>query len=172
MKIHIKQATIGDAETVAAISGKTFYDTFHEANTAENMQLYLAQHFNLEAITAALSKTTYTYLLAYTDDVLVGYAKLCESPVPAKLQLTQVIEIANLYATKESIGKGVGKALMQHCITIAVEQKKQAIWLGVWEHNPRAIAFYQQWGFEKFDEHKFILGYDIQNDWLMRKLLF
>jgi ribosomal protein S18 acetylase RimI-like enzyme len=54
---------------------------------------------------------------------------------------------------------------------MAREKNKQLIWLGVWEHNERALAFYLKWGFERFGEHIFMLGDDTQTDWLMKKEL-
>jgi ribosomal protein S18 acetylase RimI-like enzyme len=61
---------------------------------------------------------------------------------------------------------------MQNCIDKAIELKKEIIWLGVWEKNTKAISFYSKWGFIKFAEHPFVLGDDIQNDWLMKKEIF
>ena len=81
------------------------------------------------------------------------------------------IEIARIYAATNAIGKGVGKTLMQKCIEIAQEKKKDVLWLGVWEKNNRAIDFYIKWGFEKFSTHIFMLGDDPQTDWLMKKEL-
>ena len=60
---------------------------------------------------------------------------------------------------------------MQRSIDICREKNKEVLWLGVWEKNQRAIDFYTRWGFEKFDETTFLLGDDLQNDWLMRKTI-
>ncbi len=81
------------------------------------------------------------------------------------------MEIARLYVSKDAIGNGVGKLLMQESISIAKQRGKSLIWLGVWEHNKRAIDFYTKWGFEKFATHFFKLGDDNQTDWLMKKSL-
>ena len=81
------------------------------------------------------------------------------------------LEIARIYAVQKSIGKGVGRALMQHCIEIARQRNFRIIWLGVWEKNQKAITFYSKWGFEKFGDHMFMLGNDPQTDWLMKKVL-
>ena len=43
------------------------------------------------------------------------------------------------------------------------------MWLGVWEKNLKGIRFYERFGFKKFSEHLFVLGNDIQTDWLMMK---
>ena len=67
------------------------------------------------------------------------------------------------------IGKGVGKKLMQTCHDIARQKGKKILWLGVWKENHRAIDFYKSWGFEIFGDQEFILGDDVQTDWLMKK---
>ena len=82
-----------------------------------------------------------------------------------------MLEIARLYVLKDFIGQKVGAALMKECISIAKGKGKQSIWLGVWEKNQRAIDFYSRWGFEKFSECDFLLGDDMQKDWLMKKEL-
>jgi ribosomal protein S18 acetylase RimI-like enzyme len=91
--------------------------------------------------------------------------------IPAGLNSTKTIEIERIYSTQEYIGKKAGKSLMEACLDVAREQDCETIWLGVWEHNPRAIAFYEKWGFEKFGSHPFLLGTDLQTDLLMKKNL-
>ena len=83
----------------------------------------------------------------------------------------KALEIERIYAVREYIGKNVGKVLLDDCLQWAKQQGSTVVWLGVWEHNPRAIAFYKKWGFEKFGEHKFVLGTDSQIDWLMKREL-
>ena len=117
------------------------------------------------------SKTN-IFLLAFAEDRPAGYVRMRKFNNPPSLGNDPAMEIARLYAIKEFIGKGVGAALMQQRIDISVNLKMKFIWLGVWEKNHRAISFYEKWGFEKFGETEFILGSDIQTDWLMRKKLF
>jgi ribosomal protein S18 acetylase RimI-like enzyme len=81
------------------------------------------------------------------------------------------MELARLYAETKWIGKGAGKALMEASIKIAKQKGMSVLWLGVWEKNPKAINFYQRFGFEKFSDADFRLGNDIQKDWLMKKVL-
>jgi ribosomal protein S18 acetylase RimI-like enzyme len=42
-----------------------------------------------------------------------------------------------------------------------------AVWLGVWEHNPRAISFYRKFGFVEAGEQTFHPGRDPQRDIVM-----
>ncbi len=171
-EIKIRKATIDDASNLAALCCKTFYDTYHVFNTKENMEMFLEQHFTINKIINELNDVANTFVLLFERDELCGYAKITESKAPVRLVSLAVIEIARIYSIKEKIGKGIGKLLMDECVAIAKQKKKQFIWLGVWKENKRAISFYQKNGFEIFDEQNFILGKDVQNDWLMKKEIF
>lgn len=170
-EVFIRYASAEDAQVIAALSRETFYNTFSSQNTAEDMEKFMSEQFSTERLVAQVGAPGNIFLLAYVDDQLAGYVRMLEGFPPADLQDLPTIEIARIYAVQDAIGKGVGKALMQRCIDIAIERKKRSIWLGVWEKNERAIAFYAKWGFEKFGEHDFVLGNDVQRDWMMRKMI-
>ena len=169
--VFIRYATEKDAELIADISRQTFYDTFSAVNTKENMDKFMIEKFTKENLMAEVGAPGNIFLLAYNNDEIVGYARLRENNNPKKLNGLSTLEIARIYATKNAIGKGVGKALMEKSISIAKEKGKQLIWLGVWKENQSAINFYTKWGFKIFDEHDFILGNDVQKDWLMKKTI-
>jgi ribosomal protein S18 acetylase RimI-like enzyme len=135
------------------------------------MDKFMAEQFTYPRLMEEVGKPESIFLLAYYNNEAVGYARLRKSANPDRLGDMPAIEIARIYAVQEAIGKGVGKALMQECMAIAGKEGKQLIWLGVWEKNLKAIDFYSRWGFEKFGEHEFVLGDDVQIDWLMKKRL-
>lgn len=168
MPITIREATATDAEAIADLSRQTFYETFAPHNTEADMEKFMTEQFTREALIAEVGAPGNMFLLALDNDEPAGYARLRESE---KDKTLHQIEIARLYAATKRIGKGVGKALMQACIDVARAQQKKTIWLGVWEKNHRAIQFYTAWGFEKVGEHDFVLGNDVQHDWLMEKVL-
>jgi len=167
--IRIKYAEIPDAELIADMSRQTFYDTFAAVNTKEDMDKFMNEQFNRETLIKEVGAPGNLFLLAYDGEEPLGYVRIREGERHSEFENQTSIEIARIYATKSSIGKGVGKALMQECIRIAKEMKRDIIWLGVWEKNDRAIEFYRKWGFEKFAEHDFVLGDDVQTDWLMSR---
>ncbi len=171
MPIEIRLAVLADAELIAVISRQTFYEAFAGQNTKENMDKFMNETFTKEALMKEVGESGNIFLLAYDGEEPVGYARMREHNNPPGLATVKTVEIARIYATTNSIGKGVGKALMQKCIDIAEEKKIDTIWLGVWQHNKRAIDFYTRWGFEKFSTHVFMLGDDPQKDWLMKKTL-
>ncbi len=167
--ITIRYATTADAHLVAEMSRETFYETFAAQNTKEDMDQFMNEVFTYDRLVEEVGTPNNIFLLAYDGTEAVGYARIREHNNPPELNSQNALEIARIYAATNAIGKGVGRALMQRCIDIAVEKKVDWIWLGVWEHNQRAIGFYSKWGFEKFSDHIFMLGNDPQTDWLMKK---
>jgi ribosomal protein S18 acetylase RimI-like enzyme len=167
--IIIRPATETDAELIADISRQTFYDSFVEYNTKENMDKFMNEQFTREKLIEEITQPWHAFFLAFLNDEPVGYVKLRDSSVPLKLHGQSCLEIARIYSVQKTIGRGVGKKLMQTCHDIAKQKGKKILWLGVWEANQRAIDFYTKWGFEKFGDQKFVLGDDIQTDWLMKK---
>ena len=170
-EISIREATTEDAALIADLSRQTFYDTFAAENTVENMDRFMNEAFTREKLMAEVGLPGNIFLLAYEASEPAGYARLRVTGTPLLMENGLSLEIVRIYAVQKSIGKGVGRALMQHCIEVARQKSARVIWLGVWEKNNKAIAFYTKWGFEKFGEHVFMLGDDPQTDWLMKKVL-
>lgn len=169
--ITIRFATHEDAGLIADLSRLTFSETFGYLNTKANMDKFMNEQFTRENLMAEVDEPGNMFLLAYDDEKAVGYVRMREGEKYEAFSGKDSIEIARIYVINSCIGTGVGKELMRKCIFLAKEMKKDIVWLGVWEKNPRAIAFYEKWGFEKFDEHDFVLGDDVQRDWLLMKNL-
>jgi diamine N-acetyltransferase len=169
--LRIRIAGAGDAEMIADLARRTFYESFAAVNTEENMRIYLEEQYTREKAMAEVIAPGRIYLLAYLDDEVAGYASLREAEPPRGLEGEKTIEIGQLYAEQKLIGKGVGAFLMQACLDLAKERGRDWVWLGVWTQNHRAKAFYSKWGFEPFGEHIFFVGLDAQTDWWMRKRL-
>jgi diamine N-acetyltransferase len=166
--ITIRYAGAGDAELIADMSRTTFYEAFAKDNTPEDMDIFMREQFTKKGLMKEVETGEGIFILAYVDEEPVGYARL---RIKNNLAHEQAIEVARIYALNKAIGKGVGKALMQECINKAVELQMKWIWLGVWDKNERALAFYERWGFQRFGEHQFLLGTDLQTDLLMKRAL-
>jgi len=170
-ELFIRFATAEDAELIADLSRRTFYETFGYVNTKENMDKFMNEQFTREKLIKEVAEPGNTFLLAFDGEVPVGYVRMREGKKFPEFEDKDSIEIARIYAVNTYIGTGVGQQMMRQCIFIAKELKKEILWLGVWEKNSRAIAFYTKWGFEKFAEHDFLLCDDLQKDWLVMKKL-
>jgi ribosomal protein S18 acetylase RimI-like enzyme len=81
------------------------------------------------------------------------------------------MEIERIYVKKEWQSRKIGQLLMDKAIELARAHRAPYIWLGVFEANTKAIAFYQRNGFVAFSQHVFMLGTDEQRDIMMKREL-
>lgn len=168
--IRIRKATLQDATVLCELGARTFSDTFAAANTEENMKMHLAKYFNIQRTTEELQDVRNIFLLACEGSQPAGYAKIrATNDQPEGVNANAPLEIERIYVDRKYQGRGVGKILMEACLAHAQDNAHDVVWLGVWEHNPRAINFYHQWGFERFGQHTFMLGTDAQTDLLYKR---
>ena len=99
---------------------------------------------------------------------IIGYIKLNLTPFQSDINDPKSLELERAYVDLNYHGLGYGKMLFDFIIEQAKSHQIEYIWLGVWERNAKAIAFYKQLGFYKFSEHPFKLGTAQQKDHLMR----
>ena len=166
-EIIIQRATETDAALIADLSRETFCESFSQFNTVSDLDKFLTIQFNKEKLMAQVSEKGNLFLLAYVGETPAGYVFLKEGS-HSDLSTSNAIEISRFYARTSFIGKGVGKAMMKASIQLSREINKQILWLGTWKYNQRAVRFYASFGFEKFGEQDFLLGDDVQRDWVMK----
>lgn len=169
--LTIRRATPADANLLAEFGARTFSDTFAADNTPEDMAAYLAAAFSPSMQAAELADPRATLLVAEAEGEVAGYAHLRAGEAPGCVSGDKPVEIVRLYAGRAYHGRGVGAALMRACLEAAQEAGGATLWLGVWERNARARAFYGRWGFREVGAHEFRLGTDMQTDILMEKAL-
>ena len=158
-----------DAALLAQLGATTFAETFESANTPEDFAAYMAAAFGEEIQRAELEDPDTTVFFAERGGEAVGYVMLREGRAPSSVAADDTLQIARLYARRLTLGSGVGAALMQCALAEAAGRGKDAVWLGVWERNARAIAFYQRWHFKTVGNHQFQLGSDNQTDLIMAR---
>jgi len=138
--------------------------------SGEDMQAYLDLTYTPEAIALEIGDTRNTFLVACQPEV-IGFVQLKKGTTEACLPLdTPVTELHRIYMHHESNGRGVGRLLMEAAHTIAKNEHYSGIWLGVWEENVKAQKFYEKLGYERIGHHDFVIGNEIQRDWVLLKI--
>ena len=168
---HILKSELSDLPELLDTAQKAFVQAFTANNKPENVKAYLNEAFTLDQFRKEYQTQGSTFFKLVSGTQLIGYTKVNLTPAQTDVHDPESLEIARLYLLDEYIGLGLGKMLLKQAIDFAKQNQKKYIWLGVWEHNPRAISFYERNGFEKFSSHPFPFGDEIQTDWLMRKML-
>lgn len=166
-KLLLRKAAVSDTALLAELGARTFSAAFAKDNTPEDMADYLASNFNHVRMAEELADADSTFFIAEAEQVAAGYAKIKNGKAPSCVTNNQTIELVRLYILPEYFGKGVGEALLRACFAEAKQLGYQTIWLGVWENNRRAQAFYRKFGFKDVGEHIFQLGSDAQTDKIM-----
>lgn len=163
----VRQANPTDASGLCQLAERTFRDTFGAVNTAEDMALHCGACYTVEVQASEISNPNMLTLLSEDRDALAGFAQLRWEGAPDCVSARAPAEIKRLYVLARWHGKGVARELMQACLEAAEARGSDVVWLGVWEHNPRAIAFYRKFGFSEVGEQIFLLGSDRQRDIVM-----
>jgi ribosomal protein S18 acetylase RimI-like enzyme len=167
--LHLREADFADLASLLDVAQTSFEQAFTEGNKPENVQAYLSQAFTLVQLEKEWRNPASTFLLASLEGKLVGYTKVNLAAAQTDVQDPDSLEVARLYTLEEVWGRGVGQFLLDAALAFAKEKGKTFVWLGVWEHNARAIRFYEKNGFKTFGSHPFPFGDEVQNDWLMRR---
>ncbi|GAB3691770.1 GNAT family N-acetyltransferase [Spirosoma flavus] len=169
----ISPATLADLSALTDLSATTMREAFGPPhNPIELVEEYIAKSLTEPALAQELADPRSAFFLArLPDGSPVGYAKLRRHAPPRRMPVRNAIEIQRIYLLQSQIGQGQGRQLMEHCLSWARNQKAAAVWLGVWERNKRALAFYEKMGFERFSYHYFQFGSERQRDfWLQKQL--
>lgn len=167
-KIEVYRIGLNEISQLQEIGRQTFYETFAESNSEENMQNYLSEGFTIEKLTDEINNPNSKFYFATIENQIIGYLKVNFGAAQTELQDDKTLEIERIYVVKEFHGKSVGQILYDKAIEIAKQKKVSYVWLGVWEENPRAISFYTKNGFIAFDKHIFKLGDEEQTDIMMK----
>jgi diamine N-acetyltransferase len=160
----IRPATTADAAAWSVFAQRTFVETFAKDNTPEDMDAYVRAAFSVELQTREIAEPGALVLLALNSSEVAAYAHLARTSVPASVGDAEAIELMRFYVGREWQGSGLATTLIRETMQQSMMRGARTLWLGVWEHNARAIAFYRKHGFRVVGSHPFLLGSDRQTD--------
>lgn len=169
--MEIKQCNLDDLQTLQEISIETFSDTFKDQNSPETMKAYLERAFTLEQLERELTNLNSQFYFVYLNNEVAGYLKVNTADAQSEKMGIESMEVERVYIRTSFQKHGLGKLLLNKAIDLAFEQNKKKIWLGVWEKNENAIAFYEKMGFIQTGTHSFYMGDEEQIDLIMTKTL-
>ena len=165
--IRTRRATPDDASALAQLGERTFRATFAQFNAPRDMDAYVSAAYGVEQQRREIADPERAYLLAEVDGALAGFALLHAGARPACDVGSMPVELARFYVDEHWQGRGVAHVLMRAIGDEARARGGKTLWLGVWEHNGRAIRFYEKVGFVDIGSQPFLLGTDRQTDRVM-----
>ncbi len=172
MQLNFRACDVTDVDQLVHLSKSTFIEAFEQYNNPEDFLAYLETAFSKEKIEEELLEKDAVFYFVENGVNTVGYFKLNENEAQNEFHEAGGMELERIYVVANAQGKGIGAQILKFIIALAEEREKEYLWLGVWEHNPNALRFYQRYGFEKFGTHPYYIGNDKQTDWLLKKQLY
>ncbi|MEJ3721341.1 GNAT family N-acetyltransferase [Paenibacillus polymyxa] len=169
MNAKIIKCSREDLHLLQEISIETFNDTFKEQNSPENMQAYLERAFNSKQLEKELSNVSSEFFFVYFNEELAGFLKVNINDAQSEKMGDESLEVERIYIKNKFQKHGLGKYLLNKAMEIALRHNKKKVWLGVWEKNKNAIAFYKKMGFVQTGAHSFYMGDEEQIDFIMTK---
>lgn len=168
MSLSFQQCTTAHLDVLLELSKVTFTETYASQNDPEDFKSYMDKAFTRKQTEKELQSGLSFFYLAYDNGEPAGYFKLNLAGAQTDINDPGSMELERIYLLRSSQGKKLGNDLIRKAIEVSREQNVSHMWLGVWDKNTRAIAFYERNGFVKFGEHPFVIGKDKQTDWLMK----
>ena len=167
----LRTAGVEDAATITDLGRRTFAATFSGENDPGQIKAYMEEAFSSEQILSELNEPDSSYLLVMDGERIAGYGKIKPGKRPQCVNGVDAAELERIYVDGPWLGKGAGEYLLKALLAKAKDSGYRSVWLGVWEHNPRAIRFYEKYGFAVVGDKSFLLGGDKQVDLVMFKRL-
>lgn len=171
MAENIRRCDLNDLGELQKISIETFRDTFATKNDPTDLETYLREAYALDKLESELTNSDSRFFFIYQGYQLAGYLKLNTNKAQTEISGKNGVEIERIYIRKVFKRRGLGRQLLDFAFNLAVREKREHIWLGVWEENQNALQFYQSFGFKQVGNHDFYVGTDKQTDLIMRKYL-
>ena len=170
--VSIRRATIADATALSEFGARTFFEAFASDNTPEDMRQHLQSAWRPELQGAEINDPLlHTLLASDANGALAGFAQLRAGHAPAGVTTRHAIELRRFYIDRPWQGRGLARQLMDTVVECARQQGARELWLGVWERNARAQAFYRKCGFRQVGTQIFVVGQDPQTDHVMLREL-
>jgi diamine N-acetyltransferase len=162
----IRNARPDEASTISALAHQTFRETYASQTRTEDMNAFLADAYRPADIAKALRDPRHRWFIAESEGSVAGFVHLLVGERHASVLGERPVLLAEIYLKASHQGVGLGAAMMQQAIETA-RLTGDVLWLGVWEHNARAIEFYRRWGFRPVGDTPFSFASEQQRDIVM-----
>ncbi len=163
----LRLALPGDAPSLAILAERTFREAFGARNSPGNMDLHCSRVFGPDIQLREIGERGLVTTLADEGGHLVGFSQLRINKASPAVKAERPAELNRIYVSADAHGRGIGRALIKQALVDAGRAGCDRLWLGVWEHNAKAMAFYKEIGFAIVGTQSFMLGDERQRDLVM-----
>lgn len=164
--VELRPAVAADVAALAAFAAHSFEATYGHLNRPEDTRAFIATAYAPAALAAEIADPAVVTLLLRVEGSLLGFAQMQRRTPPRWVAASSGAALAldRFYIDDRWHGHGLAQRLLAAVVGAARQQGAAALWLTVWERNPRARAFYLKQGFVDVGQTVFVVGEDHQSD--------
>ncbi|WP_265587804.1 GNAT family N-acetyltransferase [Sphingomicrobium arenosum] len=162
-EVRFRAPEAEDIEQLSALGAETFRESHGDQYTAEDLDAFVSQVFDADAVRGEWEDERYRFQVATRDEDFIGYCKLG----PPSGDFDCDVELKQIFVRRAAYGSGAGAGLMDWALGEARAQGIERLGLSVWEGNGRAMRFYEKHGFERSGTIDFTVGEKVETDLVM-----
>ena len=156
--IHIRRATIEDAEVLADLGAETWINTYITDRYTAGMRSYANGIFHAQQLKKQLADSKSFFLIAEVNQRAVGFAQMHGATMLQNISGPDPIELERFYVENVWLGKGVVLHLMLACLAYAREHGFHTICVSDWKYTKHARVFYHHWQRSESGVYYFTIG--------------
>jgi len=162
--ITLYQATTEDIGILRDIAAKTWFVTYRDILSSEQMHYMFDWMYSIESLEQQISVLNHVFFIASINKRPLGFVSI-------EKQTGNLFHLHKLYTLPESQGLGIGRILIHKAFDFAKKNAEGgicALELNVNRKN-KALTFYQKMGMHISDEGDFDIGRGYyMNDYILR----
>ena len=144
-----------DFKLIANI-GKIAVELSHrESCSAEDLNEFLQNTYNDDAIKEELNDTNNIYYIIYYTEKPAGFSKIIFNSAHPNVPEKNVTKLDRIYLLEEFYALKLGIELLKFNIELSKKNNQSGMWLFTWTGNKRAVNFYFKAGFKFIASHNF-----------------
>ena len=170
--LTLRPAAAADVPALTRLDVASFVDAFGHLYSKADLAAFLSDAKSEAATAALISDPEGAMQVAERAGKPVAFCKIgYNCGWPDRARGTRAMELKQLYAAASATGSGVGSALMDWALDALRAAGADEVQLSVWSGNRGAQRFYARYGFEKIADVTFKVGEQIDDEFLLAKLL-
>jgi GNAT superfamily N-acetyltransferase len=174
--VKIVDAQLADVDRLADLAARLFPLACPPGSDADDIAATIDAMLSPARFVDYLADPERRVRIAVHDEKFVGYAMFVtaeptDPDVTGSLTVAPTVEVSKMYVDPSAHGTGTAAALMQSGVDLTRELGRPAMWLGVNQENDKARRFYEKCGFEVVGTKSFTLGTEVENDFVMQRVL-
>lgn len=126
--LEMRRVKLSDINQLQKICRQTFFETFSDLNTEENMKKYLEEGFSIEKLEREIQNEYSVLYFAVLDNDPIGYLKINFRKSQTEVKEDNFLEIERIYVLQKFLGKKIGSYYAKRILLL--QNKKTWIMCG------------------------------------------